>query len=180
MYLPKLEPFRTLIVDPGEMAGWSTSCGRTLIAAGQEKLWLFADQVWTALVAGEGDLAGYRADNPFVIDDENAHLLDLPIKRIVFENFRLYPAKASQLAWDEFRTVRLIGALCFMARVHGIEIFDQPASIKEAAEVGGAEAFFLRPLHENRHANDSLRHWWYFCQFGPEGNPSVPNRGSDA
>lgn len=176
MYLPETEAFRTLFVDPGEMAGWALACGSTLLAAGQEKLWLLADAVWDAVEQDYGFLAHTPEADPFILNDEHAHLMDLPIKRIVFENFRLYKSKAMSLAGDEFRTVRLIGALCMCARRHGLEIWDQPASIKEQAEIGGAEQFFLVPLHENRHANDSMRHWWYFTQFGPEGNPSVPAR----
>lgn len=176
MYLTEAEDFLTLFVDPGENAGWALACGPYLLSAGQTPLWPFADDVWRALNTGDSPLLDSALT---VCADKHLKLLKLPIKRFVYENFRLYPDKAKSLAWDEFRTVRLIGALIFIARTLGQEIHDQPASIKTAAEVGGAEQFFLRPLNDNRHANDAIRHFWYFVQFGPAGNPSVPNRGSD-
>lgn len=175
MYLTGPEDFRTLYADPGETAGWMLGCGNMLVSAGQTSMWHFADDVWAALTENTGPLGGTATDAgaPFLYNDDLEHLMDLPIKRIVVENFRLYPWKADALRFDEFRTVRLIGALQFMARERGIEFHTQPAKIKEQSEMGGAETFFLRPLHENRHANDAMRHWWYYVMFGPDGAPSV-------
>jgi hypothetical protein len=179
LYLPDLEKFRTLYIDPGETAGWSLACGTTLLAAGQTPLWHFADDIWDALKrTPKGPLAHTPQADAHMHWDADESLMDLPIKRIVFENFRLYKKFAMALVGDEFRTVRLIGAFYWMARHHGIDIFDQNASIKELAEIGGAEAFFLRPLKENRHANDALRHWWYFAQFGPDGDEGRVVRGA--
>ena len=175
MYLTGLEDFRTLYADPGENAGWMTGCGNVLVSAGQTPLWHFADDVDRALTTNEGPLGGTGTDEaqPFLYADDKEHLTDLPIKRIVLENFRLYPWKAQALRFDEFRTVRLIGALQFMARKYDLEFHTQPALIKEQAELGGVESFFLRPLTENRHTNDAMRHWWYYVMFGPDGCPSV-------
>jgi hypothetical protein len=177
LYLPDEEKFRTLYVDPGETAGWTLACGTTLLAAGQTPLWHFADDVWAALKrTPKGPLARGPQADAYLHWENDESLMDLPIKRIVFENFRLYKNKASAMVGDEFRTVRLIGALCWFAREKNLDIHDQPASIKELAEIGGAEAFFLRPLRENRHANDALRHWWYFAQFGPDGDEGRVHR----
>jgi len=182
VYLPETEEFLTLYVDPGETTGWALACGSTLLSAGQEKLWLFSDAVWDKLRrTPSGPFAHTPEADPFIRwNDDQKHLLDLPLKRIVFENFVIYKSKAMALVGQEIRTIRLIGALCFMAREKGLDIHDQPASIKTQAEVGGAEAFFLRPLHDNRHSNDALRHYWYFAQFGPDGDDRVLNRkGAD-
>lgn len=180
MFLPDTEDFLTLYADPGETTGWVLACGVTLLAAGQERLWYFADDVWSSFDK-TGALAHGPAIEPFMHwGSDNEHLLDLPIGRIVFENFVLYKSHASALVGSEIRTIRLIGALCMIARIKQLDIHDQPASIKKQAEVGGAESFFLRPLHENRHANDALRHFWYFAQFGPDGDERVPNhKGKD-
>jgi hypothetical protein len=47
-------------------------------------------------------------------------------------------------------------------RHRGVPYTLQPAKIKETAVAGGAEEKFLRPLHENRHANDAIMHGTYF------------------
>jgi hypothetical protein len=81
-----------------------------------------------------------------------------PITRIVCEDWRLYPWKMKELAFDQCRTARAIGGLYMIAQVFGLEFILQGAKIKEAAVAGGAEELFLTPLHENRHHNDSIMH----------------------
>lgn len=182
MFLTEPEDFKTLAVDPGEDTGWSLSCGPILLAAGTEKMWTFADDVWTALCKHDGPLGslGPQSD-PYLTNEAAAEKhMQKPIGRIICEDFRIYPDKAKQLSWNPVRTARLIGALTFMARVHGVDFHLQPAAIKSRAEDGGAEEFFFRPLHENRHQNDAIRHFWYFAQLGPEGDPRVSNRVTEA
>lgn len=142
-----------LAVDPGEDTGWSIWQDEKLIAAGTDKLWTFADLVWY----GQED-----PDSPFY-----------GIEKIVCEDFRIYPWAAKDLAWDSVRTARLIGALTFMARIHGWEFILQPAKIKERAEALGAEEFFVKPLHENRHQNDSCRHAWYYLKSCEQTNVKI-------
>jgi hypothetical protein len=81
---------------------------------------------------------------------------------LVVEDWALYPWELENLAWDKCRTARGIGALEYIAWTSGRDITLQPASIKEAAERGGAEEFFMSPREENRHANDAIRHGVYF------------------
>lgn len=156
------EDFRTLYVDPGEDAGWCLGRDTKLLAAGTEKMWIFADNVWDALNRDLGTILD-PGDTPFVREGE-AEFNTGPIGRIVCEDFRIYPWEAKNLAWDQVRTARLIGALTFMARIHEIPFVLQGAKIKERAVAGGAEELFYRPLVENRHQNDAIMHFVYYTQ----------------
>lgn len=181
MFLSEPEDFKTLAVDPGEDTGWCIGLGPTLLAAGTTKLWPFADDVWSALTSQSGPLGSYSSEShPYIINENDQRLMNVPIGRIICEDFRIYPNKAKDLSWNPVRTARLIGALTFMAREKGIEFHLQPAAIKKRAEDGGAAEFFFRPLDENRHQNDAIRHWWYFVQLGPEGDARVANRVTEA
>jgi hypothetical protein len=177
MYLRKPEKFKTLYVDPGETVGWCLGNGPKLLAAGQEDLWPFADAVWASLRTGgsEGFLGADSAAVSYTRKGVGVKAISLPIGRIVCEDFRLYPSHLDSLAWDPVRTARLIGALHMQCRQMDIPFVLQPASIKDQAKLGGAEELFYRPLHENRHMNDSIMHWVYFTTFGPDGDTTTPN-----
>jgi hypothetical protein len=163
-----MEDFRTLYCDPGEDTGWALGKGLRLLAGGTEKMWTFADDVWAALQDNVGFLA--EGDTPYLRDGVTAEDNSGPIGRIVMEDFRIYPWAARELAWDQVRTARLIGALTFMARVHDIPVVLQPAAIKKRAQAGGAEEMYYTPLHENRHANDAIQHFTFFTQTELLGN----------
>lgn len=180
MYLSKPEKFRTLILDPGESAGWCLANGPKLLAAGTESMWLLADSIWQALESGgqKGPLGSGAEALAYSRKGVGKKQLELPIGRVIAEDFRIYPEKAKSLSWDPVRTARLIGAVTMMCRIMDIDFYLQPAAIKHTAELGGAEAFFYRPLHDNRHQNDAIRHWVYFMHFGPDGHPAVANRVS--
>jgi len=159
----KLEDFLTLYVDPGEATGWATSRGQLLLSAGTEKMWDFADDVHASVV--DVNYAPGTIYNPGWLRDESyEEHLTLPVGRIVCEDFLLYPweLKGHAMDWNPVRTARLIGALTLIARVADIPFVLQGAKIKRQAEAAGAEAFFYRPLHENRHQNDAIRHYSYF------------------
>lgn len=171
--------FRWITFDPGEDAGWSVWKGVKLLGAGTAKLWPLADEVWSVL-NGEADALLGTGDRPWlrsnVTPEENSGKLEL----FVIEKFALYPKEAKSLAWNEFRTVQLIGALTFMARVYGVDVHKQPASIKERAKAGGAEELFYRPLHQNRHQNDAIMHGVFYSQVEMLQNPfSVPDSAAD-
>jgi hypothetical protein len=152
------EDFRTLYVDPGEDTGWCVGRGFKLLAAGTEKMWPFADEVWAEL-NGNGSIISDPLFGRSGVDEEE---LAGPVGRIVCEDFRLYPWKVKEMSWDRVRTARLIGALTFMARVKQIPFVLQPAAIKPYAVAAGAEEFYYQPLHENRHQNDAIQHYVYF------------------
>jgi hypothetical protein len=84
------------------------------------------------------------------------------IEHVVIEDWSLYPWKLKDLAWDKCRTARGIGGLELACDIANVPYTLQPAKIKETAVAGGAEEKFLRPLHENRHANDAIMHGVYF------------------
>lgn len=153
------EPFLTLYNDPGEDYGWCVGCGTILLARGTEKMWIVADAIHDALMKG---------DTSFFSDPRNARegvdlsLLGLPIKRVVIEDWRLYPNKLKSLKWDKCRTARVIGDVTGSCRRSGTEIIFQPASIKDAAQAAGAEEFYDRPLKPNRHQNDAVQHFVFF------------------
>ncbi len=143
-----------LAVDPGEETGWALSEGTELIDAGQTPLREFLDSVWDSRAEPQRTHAG-----PFY-----------PLGAIVCEDWKLYEWKLQEMAWDECRTARGIGALEFIARVNNFPIILQPAAIKEAAIAAGAEEEFSRPLKENRHQNDAKMHRVFYLARN-EGKP---------
>jgi hypothetical protein len=155
------EDFRTLYCDPGEDFGWCQGVGTTLISAGTEKMWYQADNIWAAL-HDPSDPSNDLNSEDFLRDGIDPAMATLPIKRIVCEDFRIYPWKAKELAFDRVRTARVIGAITFMCRVTGIPLVLQGANIKAAAQAAGAEELYYRPLRENRHQNDAIQHFVFF------------------
>lgn len=155
------EDFLTFYADPGEDFGWCIGRGTRVLSRGITKMWTTADILWEAL-------QGTPSDTEFLHDAyvrngiDPSEYLDLKIGRIVCEDFRLYPWALKQLAWDRVRTARVIGAMTFMARQHGVPFILQPAAIKKAAIAAGAEELFDRPLYENRHSNDALMHFCFY------------------
>ena len=162
------ENFRTLYVDPGEDTGWCIAREFKLLAAGTEKMWPFADEVWSELHTGASILSDPINARNGIAEAE----LSGPIGRIVCEDFRIYPWKVNELKWDRVRTARLIGALTFMARLHQIPFVLQPAAIKKEAVAAGAEELYYRPLHENRHQNDAIQHFVFYANTELRGMPS--------
>lgn len=149
---------KMLCVDPGETVGWSIWEDDKLVESGQTALWEFGDAVFDAVfsppVSPEEAAAG-------VEEDELVGLLR-GIQRIVCEDWALYPKELKSMAWDQCRTARLIGSLTQTARKGHLEFVLQPALIKERALAAGAKELFVRPLHDNRHQNDSIMHGVYF------------------
>jgi hypothetical protein len=153
------EDFLTLYLDPGEDFGWCLGCGTTLVSAGTEKMWFVADEIHNDLY---GNPSPYLRDENLLRDGVDPMLLSLPIKRVVCEDWRLYPEKLKFLKWDKCRTARVIGDVTGSCRRTGTELIFQPASIKQAAQAAGAEELYYRPLHENRHQNDAIQHFTFF------------------
>lgn len=143
-----------LAVDPGEDTGWSLWLDDDFLDAGTAKLWEFAEAVFSAVFTGPEELEAMGAE---------LALKFVGIEGIVCEDFRIYPweAKKGTLNWDQVRTARLIGALTLIAKMGGLWWKLQGASIKERGLAAGAKAYFLSPLHENRHANDASTHAVY-------------------
>lgn len=156
------EDFLTLYVDPGETTGWALGCGLLLCGGDQMPMWEFADEVWEATLGTPADTQ--LGDPGYLRDGVPEDVVDLPIKRMVVEDFRLYPhvMRTGALDWNPVRTARLIGALTFIARVRGIPFITQPASIKTAAKAAGAEELYIVPTHDNRHHNDAIQHYVFF------------------
>lgn len=155
------EDFLTFYADPGEDFGWALGCGTTLVSRGITKMWDTADELWLAL--NDGVEASCLMDEDFLRDEIKwSSYGGKAIQRIVCEDFRIYPWKAKELAWDRVRTARVIGALTFMARLKGIPFILQPAAIKEGAVAAGAEELYDRPLYENRHSNDAIQHFTFY------------------
>lgn len=184
--MASVEGKRWLCVDPGETTGWSVWKGDRLLGGGQTPLWEFGHGVWDTLQAQSSaqfvsSLDGIaRLEREGLVGAGQQPWLDPgtaaqadentgPIELIVCEKFALYPWEAKNLAFDEFRTVQLIGALTFMATLFDIEMHKQPASIKERALAGGAKEFFTHPLYENRHQNDSIMHGLFYVQVECRG-----------
>lgn len=153
------EDFLTLYLDPGEDFGWALGCGTKLLARGTEKMWFVADAIYDALI---NDDTAFFSDPSNARDGVDLSLLALPIRRVVCEDWRLYPNKLRSMKWDKCRTARVIGDVTGSCRRAGIELVFQPASIKEAAQAAGAEEFYDRPLRPNRHQNDAMQHFVFY------------------
>ncbi len=155
------EDFRTFYADPGEDFGWSMGRDVKLLGGSTDKMWAVADDLWYALnnpYDTSCPMNSAEVCREGVDPDENTG----PIGRIVCEDFRIYPWKVKELKWDRVRTARVIGALTFMARQMNIPFVLQGANIKAAAQSAGVEELYVRPLHENRHQNDSAQHFSFF------------------
>lgn len=161
------EDLKWLTVDPGEDTGWALWQGYRLLDCGQEKLWPFGDAVFEALFGMELDPAGWD----LTASDLGKQFEGLGL--IVCEDFRIYPweARKGSLNWDQVRTARLIGSLTQSARSGRIPFVLQGAKIKERSEAAGAKELFVRPLDENRHANDAIRHGVYFISLSRGADP---------
>jgi hypothetical protein len=155
---------RWLSVDPGEDTGWALWEDGDLIDAGTDKLWQFGEAVYAATHEDSESLE--------LVGDDLA-LKFIGVERIVCEDWRIYPweAKKGTLNWDQCRTARLIGGLTLVAKMKGMEFVLQGAKIKERAEAAGAEALFMSPLVENRHANDAIRHGVYYLAIERGARP---------
>lgn len=141
-----------LCVDPGETTGFSIWGAGDLIYADQLPMWAFIDAVedWCAVKQRGEALGGPGGD---AVE---------PLGAMVVEQWQLYPWKIKDLAFDECRTARAIGALTHICRRYGVKLIFQGADIKEGAKQAGAENLFLEPPHENRHANDATMHGVYW------------------
>lgn len=169
--------YRMLCVDPGEMTGWSIWHDDTLLGGGQTPMWNFAHDVYNFFEGGVGPLEQHEQGilHPGIKPEQNVDTIGL----MVVEKFALYPweAKKGTLDWNEFRTSQLIGALHFLAQLFDVRIHKQPASIKERALAGGAKELFVKPIHDNRHQNDSIMHGFFYRQVEVHGkNIMLPKR----
>lgn len=136
-----------LSIDPGESTGWAWWENGSLREASTDSLWDVIDALSEAF--------GVSSTGPADLKFEGLGL-------IVMEDWALYPWKLKDLGWDKCRTARGIGAIELLCRLTGVQLVLQPAAIKKNAVAAGAEELFLRPLHENRHANDAIMHGVFY------------------
>lgn len=145
-----------ICVDPGDTTGFSLwDADGNLLWADQLPMWNFIDAVYQWVTDGlvPESLGGKEIDH-----------MDHDLKGMVCEEWQLYPwvIKTGGLDFDKCRTARAIGALTLICRQFGIELVFQGADIKKGAQAAGAEVLYLEPVHENRHANDSVQHGVFF------------------
>lgn len=153
---------KVLTVDPGHVTGFSIWEDGDLAYAGQEDLEEFVAAVgWHFGVWPES-----APSHPQVEANLKEHIAGVGC--LIIEDWALYPWKLQKMAWDKCHTARGIGALQYICHAADVPYVLQPAKIKESAVAGGAEEQFLRPLHENRHANDAIMHGVYY--YLTEGN----------
>lgn len=177
---------RWLCVDPGETVGWSVWKKDRMLGGGQTPLWEFGHGVFDSLAVQTGKTCMNPQDpflrpgaQPWLGAGVDGRSNQGDISLIVCERFALYPDKAEDLAWDEFRTSQLIGTLNFMSALFDVRFHKQPASIKPQAESAGAREFFVRPATENRHQNDSIMHAFFYLAVECRGATiNVPDGGA--
>lgn len=142
---------KVLAVDPGESTGWSVTEDSLIVAEGTHTL----DEFTLAVAYALGVWPEWASKPP--VDDELLAALR-GIDHIVIEDWVLYEWELQNLAWDKCRTARGIGALELSCVASETPYTLQPALIKDTAKAAGVEDLYTRPLHENRHQNDSLQH----------------------
>lgn len=155
---------RWVCVDPGEDTGLSIWEDDRLILGYTLKMDVVGLMMFHLLCAPRR-LNRFLRDYPEAEEFVN-ELRDYEIERVVCEDWRLYPhimytpdGRASHaLDWDQCRTARLIGKIELACALSSTLLHLQPAKIKETAINAGAEQLFYKPLHENRHQNDSIMH----------------------
>lgn len=146
---------KILTIDPGETTGFSTWEDGELVYAGQHELDEFVLAVAWHFSAWPESAPAYRGDQELL-----GYLSG--VNTLVVEDWSLYPWKLQEMAWDKCRTARGIGGLQLVCQTADVPFILQPAKIKDTAVAAGAEEQFLRPLHENRHANDAIMHGVYY------------------
>jgi hypothetical protein len=89
-------------------------------------------------------------------------LEDCAVSEIVCEEFRLYPKAASMLAYDDLRTVEVIGVLRWLCSRAKVPFILQPASIKRATTaMVKRRAIELASHGAGEHARDAELHGFY-------------------
>lgn len=151
-----------LCVDPGETTGYSVWKDGEMILADQAPMWEFIDMVDMTLRGPSSEAVarpGCGHIGLFTPEGE-----PVVLEAMVMEDWQLYPWVIRQggLDFDKCRTARAIGALTLLCRQHGVKLIFQGADIKKGAQAAGAEALYLEPVHENRHANDSIQHGVFY------------------
>jgi len=161
----------TLAVDPGDITGWSTwdpDDPWNAKDSGQTPNWEFVYAVATATGLDEAMKSSplFRT----VVHQQDTDLIEKleGFDHIICEDWKLYPdpQRPGHLilpAWDPCDTARVIGALDFICSYTGKRFTLQGANIKSKALALSAGESFLRPLHPNRHANDSIMHWHFYA-----------------
>lgn len=149
---------KLLTFDPGESTGWATfeigepGSPYKLLDSGTCDMTEVGPALWRAIV---GPVA-------LAYDTELAGTWE-GAGHVAFEDWVIYPHKAMDLIGDYCRTARLIGRIELACQAGGVPYTAQLArNAKSPAEQAGAEDLFAYPLHENRHANDAIRHGVYF------------------
>lgn len=148
---------RWLAIDPGEETGLSLWEDDQFVDAYQVPMRDVPDILWSWLT---GEVSDASTEHSEFFAQLRGHTLI----RVVCEDWVIYPWKAKSLSWDPCRTARLIGQITWIVNKFDVPVHFQGAKIKERAVAGGAEAFFLTPLHPNRHANDAIMHGVNYIQ----------------
>lgn len=154
-----------LCIDPGETTGWSLWEDGNLIFGEQTPMWEFIDKLDITLRGDSSEAPGLLGCIGIFMEGKLVNL-----EAIVCEDWLLYPwvIQAGGLDFDKCRTARAIGAITLLCRQHGVKLVFQGADIKKGAQAAGAEALYLEPVHENRHANDSIQHGVFYLAVNGE------------
>lgn len=147
-------PGRLLCLDPGHTTGWSFFEDGTCRMSGQI----------TTVVDRQGNNEGTIHWEPL------ARLIEqLEPDWIICEDYRVYAHKLDRHTNSQVLTLRIIGAIDFMAR-HRLQI---PITYQSAAAAKGfvtdakLKGWGMWP-GANKHAADSIRHGCYFLLFNKD------------
>lgn len=157
---------KILACDPGESFGYCVGEDDQLQHASTADMGTFVHALAVALHVGSPTAPNLPQDLDLVESLRG-------VQHVVIEDWQLYPwvMREGGLDYDKCRTARAIGAVQIICQLAGVPTTLQPAKIKETAQAAGVEQLYLRPLHENRHANDAMQHFLFFNLR--QGRPTV-------
>lgn len=83
-------------------------------------------------------------------------------RRVVVEEFRLYPDKAQAQGYSDFETAQMIGVIKYICSERGIEVIEQGAGIKKPtrAQLKGRG---IQQVGKGGHACDAELHLIHYC-----------------
>lgn len=81
---------------------------------------------------------------------------------VIVEDFRLYTWKAQQQSWSKLETVKLIGAVEVLGRMHGVPVVLQSPAHKPIAYMWAG--LTVPKNHDMSHETDAFVHGVYYLQ----------------
>jgi hypothetical protein len=133
-------PEKLLAIDPGETTGVAYFINGELIKTAQ----------LTSIIAIEEAILDFLPD------------------MLIYEDYRIYPAKLKSHSFSEIPTLKIIGAIEYVCEKYHIKTIKQLATMAK----GFCNSYKLKEwgywAKGEQHSRDAIRHGCYFLLFGKE------------